>query len=431
MSRANGLVSETMTGFLQEEELTECQKLSLRGGIGAASSSATANQLEASGYAVERPQSLSAFKNVARFTEDLSWPYLSVSNAVKEEGKKLAAVDGRLVNLSEISFENYFALMNIKFSDASMTPFVAGKKYLVSCYYWSEVGQTFHMRPVNSSGNGHGAKTIPPRTLTRCWGLHYATTTAKLDSLPDPEVSYGTSTEEHAVLFQQVRGAGGSLYIGGIQIEAVGDDYVDGIAMIGDSTMGGSSAGTDYARDFTIANNVEVSTVIGSMLNVPVFNRAVGGERLDEMDARWATDIDPLLQNCKYVHIQGGVNDAGQGRTLAQMQASLESMVEKATSAGVDYRIYTVTPSTTIAATPAKEVVRQEYNDWLIDTYGEKVVDIAAVVTDPDNSDALAPWCYGDGIHYSSNAKISIAREVVASGGHEFLTPSEYSAVRA
>ena len=138
-------------------------------------------------------------------------------------------------------------------------------------------------------------------------------------------------------------------YIGGFQIEAISNSsYVDGIAIIGDSTFAISSGGaaTDSGKDFSVLSNREVSHTLSVVLNCCVFNRAVAGETLAQMDARWATDITTIKPRCKYVIIQGGINDINTGRTLAQMQTSVQSMIAKALADGfTDYVLPNITPN--------------------------------------------------------------------------------------
>ncbi|WP_458116721.1 SGNH/GDSL hydrolase family protein [Arthrobacter sp. D2-10] len=138
------------------------------------------------------------------------------------------------------------------------------------------------------------------------------------------------------------------------------------------------------------------------MLNANIYNRAVGGETTATMDARWATDITPIKGVCKYAVIQGGINDIA----LADIQASITSMVNKATADGLIPAILNCTPTSSIAADPVKEQKRLDLNAWERTTF-PNVIDIAQVIEDPLDKKFIrrtpggsAGW-YGDGVHYT------------------------------
>ena len=174
--------------------------------------------------------------------------------------------------------------------------------------------------------------------------------------------------------------------------------------------------------------SIEVSRWIESLLNVTVFNRAVSGERTDTMDARWGTDISPLAGRCKYVVIQGGVNDFGQSRALAAVQASVTSMHDKAIADGLIPVHFTCTPATGIIDVAGDEANRKTFNAWLLAS-GWNVVDIASVV-DPGNSGALTVDA-GDGTHYGAAAKKAIGIYAASSPIWSFTRPTPYQKVTA
>lgn len=371
------------------------------------------------------------FSNVARYTEDFSWAYYNKSGTAATPGTtKKAVVDGRLITLSQVTTGGFNDSIEARYASASLTPFVAGKKYLLSMYVYSDVDVFFWSRTVaNSSAQGHGVRFSKAGLLRRVWTIGQATSTTALDLGAAAETALGSGAGENARVIQQgnkVIPAGSGLYIGGIQIESVASTTKLGVAWQGDSTMAGASGKLDLPRDFTDPNLREVSTMVSAYLNCNCYNRAVGGERLDQMDTRWAADITPLAANSKYVVIQGGINDIGQGRTLAQMQASLQSMAAKAATDGFEVRYLTVTPTSTIAGTPAMEALRQTYNAWLKSTYGALVIDIAPFVTDPETGNTLLPAYWGDGTHYPGIAKTTIGRYIAKNGGMTFTTPSRY-----
>lgn len=369
--------------------------------------------------------------NVARYTEDFGWAYHNFSGtAAKPGATKKAVVDGRLITLTQITTGSFNDAISARYNTASLTPYKAGQRYLISFYVFADLDTFFWMRTIaNSSAQGHGVKFVKAGTLRRVWALAVATSAGQLDMGAVAETALGSGTASETYLLQQgtkAIAAANGFYIGGIQIEPMLSTAKNGIAWQGDSTMAGSSGKLDLCRDFTDPNNREVSTVVGALLSASCHNRAVGGERLDQMDTRWATDITPLAANCKYVVIQGGINDIGQGRTLAQMQASLQSMAAKAATDGFEVRYLTVTPTDTIAGGAGMEAIRQQYNAWLKSTYGALVLDIAPLVTNPETGNTLHPAYYGDGTHYPGIAKTTIGRWLAKNGNFSLPTPTAY-----
>jgi len=353
--------------------------------------------------------------NMARYTEDMSWAYhQAAGSTVKTGATKTAIINGRPVTLNEITVATFYEGVSTNLSGAGHTPFVVGKKYMASQYVWSAESQWFWMVPMSDGTDyGHSPFVSPKGVLSRIWRIGVATSTSAIDFGKVPTVALGSGAGVGMpVIFSGNTGAC-SVYIGGLCISAVPDAYKDGVAVIGDSTIAGGSGFKDFPRDFRIMGNREVTTVLAARLRVPFFNRAVGGERLDNMDARWATDITPLKVRCSRVLIQGGINDVGQGRTLAQIQAPIQSMTAKAVADGLIPLYMTITPTNTIGADPAKEAVRLAANAWIKATYGAAVHDSSAVVEDPDRPGYLRPEFWGDGVHYPGIAKTSIADDMV------------------
>jgi len=219
------------------------------------------------------------------------------------------------------------------------------------------------------------------------------------------------------------------VYVGGFQIEDMGTTAVDGIAAIGDSTIQGASGSNDAGAAR------ETMGYLAGLLNAVTYNRGIGGNTTANMDARWATDITPLKPMCKYVIIQGGINDIVQGRTLADIQASITSMAAKAATDGFIPVYLTCTPTQSIAANATYEQMRLDLNAWIKKTF-PRVIDIAPVVADPFDTKYLRRtpggsngW-YGDGVHYTQKAKRAIA-EKIAAWNWELPTPSAYQKITA
>lgn len=367
-------------------------------------------------------------RNVWQYTEDVASNRYATQNATKQSDTYTVSVNGAPVVLTRVTCGNFYSSLRSQITGLGLTPLVPGTRYLVSCFvYMSNASEGFFWTRnlANSGTAGHGAKYLANR-VRRVWTLMHATSTSQLDPGAAAAVALGSgSGGDPYWLFKGGDGlpATAEIYMGGYQIEAVSGSYKDGVALIGDSTMQGS-AGT---ADLQVAS--EVSRWLEGLLNVTVFNRAVSGERTDQMDARWATDISPLAVRCKYAVIQGGVNDFGQSRALAAVQASVTSMHNKAIADGLIPVHFTCTPSTGITDVAADEVNRKAFNDWLRSS-GWSVVDIAAVV-DPGNTGALLPQYAGDGTHYNASAKRSIGIVAASAPFWSFTRPSPYQKVTA
>lgn len=368
-------------------------------------------------------------RNVARYTEDLSWIYVSVSNALIRSGAvKCVSVGGNVIALERVQSANFFASIEQRYGNASLTPFVSGQQYLISMYCYADNDQWFYQRPVSGTGaNGHGQRLVRGGTVNRVWTTAVATSTTALDLGENPSVALGSGSGDHPHILRQ-----GSqpldMWVGGIQIEPISNTARDGVALIGDSTMAGASGKLDLPKDFSQPENAEVSTYLAALLNCSVFNRAVGGERLDQMGARWAVDITPLAARSKYVIIQGGINDISQGRTLTQMQASINSMLSKAQADGLTPVLLNCTPTSSISADPAKESLRAQLNEWLA-TLG--AVDIASVACNPSAPSLLDPAGYGDGVHYTGVIKRRVALAVSTAVQWDLPVPSAYCRIDA
>jgi len=297
---------------------------------------------------------------------------------------------------------------------------------MVSYFKKSNISEEFiWSNGINTSGSGHGARYINEK-IRRVYFIGEATSTSQLDVITDPEIEIGMGAGGYAQIGvpKTTTEPYSDFYFGGVQIEEVDNSYVDGIAWIGDSTIQANAGGNDSYLNTAIPRYVE------SILNVNCFNRAIGGERLDQIDARWSTDITPLKSNSKYVVIQGGINDIVQGRTLGQMQSSLDSMNVKALADGYEPIFLTITPNSTFDTT--ENDLRLQYNQWLKDTYN-KVIDICQVV-EYDNlliKGVPSSNYEGDGVHYGISLRKSVANYIVKSGYFDFLQPSDYQKTTA
>lgn len=372
--------------------------------------------------------------NIARHTENVSWAYHVINNATygnKTNELMTAIVDSKEVVLNRFVGKSFYCLLESKYTNVPLNIFVTGQLYMYSMYIYSDVDQWFLNRSLSATTSAaHDYKFCPAGKVTRVWGIGKATSAVLLDLGAVATVALGSGSGTSPCPVSQGHQAAFDAYIGGFQIEAISDSsYVDGIAIIGDSTFAISSGGaaTDSGKDFSVLANREVSHTLGAILNCSVFNRAVAGETLAAMDARWATDITTIKLRCKYVIIQGGINDINTGRTLAQMQASVESMITKALADGfTDYVLPNITPNSYCDGDSAKETLRLQYNAWLLATYPTKCKDIASVVADATVSKILRAEYYGDGIHYGGAAKFAIATYLASVCGFVFESPTAY-----
>jgi len=371
--------------------------------------------------------------NVARYTEDLSWAYHVINNAAygnKTNELMTAIVDSKEIVLNRFVGKSFNCLLESKYTNVPLNIFVTGQLYMFSMYVYSDVDQWFLNRALSTSTSAaHDYKFCPAGKVTRVWGVGKATNTTLLDLGGVATVAYGSGGGSSPCLVSQGHQTFDA-YIGGFQIEAISDSsYVDGVAIIGDSTFAISSGGaaTDMGKNFATLSNREVSHTLSGVLNCCVFNRAVAGETLAAMDARWATDITAIKPRCKYVIIQGGINDINTGRTLAQMQASVQSMIAKAIADGfTDYVLPNITPNSYCDGDSAKEALRLQYNAWLLATYPTKCKDIASIVADALVSKRLRTEYYGDGIHYGGAAKFAVATYLASVCGFVFESPTAY-----
>ena len=373
---------------------------------------------------LELPLHIGTRRNVWQYTEDLASNRYSTINAAKNTDTIF--IDG--ITLTRLSASNFYSNINTNFVGLGLTPFVVNERYLMSYFVVNraEAEAFFWMRGLTNANFGHGAKLATTR-MRRVWQVVQATATNNSTAITTPTTALGGEASGN-YWYQMGSAEGGAMevYLGGFSLEKLNSNiYKDGVAMIGDSTMAGSSGKVDLTN-----GGREVSTWLGALLNVNVFNRAVGGERTDSMDARWAADITPLAVNCKYAIIQGGINDIAQDRVYADIQGSITSMVNKAIAAGLIPVLFTCTPTTSIGSVPSREAARLALNTWLKATF-PRVIDIASVVADPHNPASLrrAKGWFGDGVHYGTPAKRAIAAYVAQWSGWDFITPSPYQAI--
>lgn len=380
--------------------------------------------------------------NVARYTESLAWGVAVVLSNVTLATIPASInipVDGRLLPLTGLLPASFNGSVQHRYNNASLTPFAAGTKYLVSYYAYAPADTYFYMRPIAStSAEGHGIRGVRGGRFKRVWTLFQATSQTMIDPGIAAEVALGSGTGAQPQFYQSGLPGTSPLYIGGFQIEAVAPTIKNGIAIIGDSTVAGSSGKIDTCYDFTNPENAQWSTHLAVALNCDCYNRGVGGQTLTQMAARWASDMSPLAANSQYCIIQGGINDINQGHTLSQMQADLQTMISSALADGYTLngltgtiRLIAVAPTGYFTGN-SMETLRQTYNAWLHATYGAAVLDYQSVIQNPWTTahDSLNPAYFSNetpNVHPNGIGREAEANFIAANGNFNLLPqPSAY-----
>lgn len=402
------------------------------------------------GFAIReasQPQSADC-KNISVNSEYLGWTYhiINTSTYAIKTNEKMKIVDenDQQITLTRFQTNHFNTLLESKYNNAGLTPFKIGATYIISMYVYAKRDSWFMMRALSiNSSPSHGFKFVRANTVERVWCIGVAKDSTTIDLGATATTAYGSAGGGASPCFMSQGHQSFDGFIGGFQIEAVNDSsYVDGIVIVGDSTHAGSTndapggSNWDQGADYSTISNRQVSSTLGAMLNVCVFNRAISGYRLDQLDGIWATNITPLSPRAKLVILQGGINDINQSENLATLQSRIQSLIAKANADGFDYLLATVTPNNYSEIDSAKEAVRVAYNAWLLSTYTTRVVDIASVVSDPNNVSRLRAEYYSDGIHYGGAAKFAVGQyyanfisNYIASNNPSwaFKTPSKYT----
>lgn len=278
---------------------------------------------------------------------------------------------------------------------------VAGKKYLCSayCFTFGKPKYFYSMANGTKSNYAHYCDN----TLRRYWFII------------DGAKNITWYTKGYSGLNEE---AVNEIFLGGFQVEEILNTTKNGLIVIGDSTVEGSSGGDAM-------NQNEWVKRVSSLLNVKHWNKGKGGDRTQQMIDRWATDITPFASECKYIIIQGGINDLGKvGSTFDTIKTNMQTMHDKAITDGLIPIHCTITPCNKIGD---DETLRNLVNEWIKVTF-DKVLDLSSVVEDiVDKSKLLQVngWV-GDGVHYAQGAKDSIANYIVSQSFWDLVYPSKY-----
>lgn len=354
--------------------------------------------------------------NLWRATEDIS---ASGYGAINGTIDGATSVNWNGITLRKFTSSNFFGAINTNMQGSGFNIFSTGSCYLQSAFVQNlKPGEQYvYLRDMGSSSFRHGRKLVT-NDVRRIWALYRATSSFLIDHVATPTVAYGTASGNNPYWIA-VGSTGGDnsvdLRIGGIQVELVPCEK-QGIAMIGDSTTAFDSGNNDGSQ-------TAPSSVAAGLLNVPTYNRAVGGDTCLSMDNRWATDMTPLAVNASHAIIQCGINDSN--RTLAEIQANISSMAAKATADGMIPVIATVQPWLGSCISPTVETLRGQINSWIKSTF-LRVLDYSAVLADPVMPQCLRrdPGWIGDQIHFDVAARRALGEYIANSYvGNPFGNP--------
>src|SRR5258708_559739 len=297
----------------------------------------------------------------------------------------------------------------------------------ISFYAVSRSGgnQFFWHRYLNSPGGsqGWGPTAVGPdprRIVFSCAG----TLSGELDCGDDPTIALGCGDGGANVywLFQGANNVFGGveadpgfrestpadLYVGGLQIEPTTTEK-RGVLAMGDSL-------TQYdCSDDDSVDCTSWTEIASSQLNIPFYNRAIGGQTCGQILSRWDKDALPILAaNAGYVIIQCGTNDIGVPLSAGQIEQSISAMYSKGTSEGATPVVVTIGPFATTAAVISAEAKRQEVNAWIRATF-PLVLDFDKVITDLNNPRQQNLAYLGDGTHLNLAGRIAEGNYVARS----------------
>lgn len=175
---------------------------------------------------------------------------------------------------------------------------------------------------------------------------------------------------------------------------------------IGDSITAGSNA----TNTSTFGYPAVVQQICGSAAVVPVVS-GNPGERADQIVGKLAAALD-ANPNVQHVHVQVGTNDAQQGRTLAQFQASIIEFDSIAKSRGKTVSFGLIPPRA--ASATAADALLRLFNLWLSQwarQNGRLVADTFGALADPTTGFLRSDYD-ADGIHPNNDGHRALARAV-------------------
>lgn len=134
---------------------------------------------------------------------------------------------------------------------------------------------------------------------------------------------------------------------------------------------------------------------------VELHSTAIAGQRLEQMAPKFEQELGDHLAEYgdSIAIIQGGTNDLSYRPTdVSDMKGYTTSMTDIAREMGIEFYVMNIPPRNVMIHESTKEQLL-EYNQWLADTYGAKVIDIYTVLEDPNKSGFINPIYDYDGLH--------------------------------
>jgi lysophospholipase L1-like esterase len=202
---------------------------------------------------------------------------------------------------------------------------------------------------------------------------------------------------------------------------AIGDSITDGIeSFVVPATQSAAiDANSRYTDDLT--------RLLGSKSRISVVNAGISGNQLlDETVPQAGPSGLQRLQDdvldvpgVSDVIIEEGINDLGQGKTAAEIEAGLTAAVSQLHAAGLNVLVATIMPVGGVVlpsyAAPSVEAYRQTINNWIRSggSGADGVVDFDGALRDPSDPSRLLPaYDSGDHVH-PSNAGYKAMSEAV------------------
>ncbi len=264
--------------------------------------------------------------------------------------------------------------------------------------------------------------TVDPAGYTvRCY-----ITRATSKRLADEQVQVGATKPYSGTTIAKVRFITGSSATGASLIDEV-RIYRPHIFVMGDSIAAGkllwaNDPGSTYRQQ---AGNSETSPPhyqLGLLLsdgNEWVANRGFGGAGIGDVCAR--LQLMAVDQGAQKIILHVGHNDVAGGRTLSQMQASLDGCLSALARGGLtgdEVTLSNILPSIWLTADPQR-TIRAEYNHSLLsicERNGYTCSDSSSLLADPSNPTVLrASYDGGDGTHLSAAGNVALAQSWLGS----------------
>ena len=338
--------------------------------------------------------------NKMKYSEEWGYGWLNTEYANTND-----IIEINNIRLTNINTNNFYKELKTGAADVGMG-LEADKNYLCSAYCYTNGKPFFFYHQCESNTDNHA--TYCDNTLRRFWFIIKGNENPRW--FVQGNSGYNLDGTGYSV----------NLYMGGFQVEEITNDVKNGIVVIGDSTVDGASgSGKD------VMNNTEWVKFVGSLLNVDYYNRGIGGTTTTQMLNRWDSDITPLKDKCKYVIIQGGINDLA-NNDVDLIVNNHKAMHDKAVTDGLIPIHCTITPCNKEGD---MENTRIEANNQLRTLY-DNIIDLDELLKDIQYSNKIIQldgW-KGDDTHYGQKAKLYVAN-YIASLNWDFVVPKTYQKV--